>query len=185
MEDDARLRLEYEQTVAVLRDLTETRFRLLALVPTIAGAAVGLLTGGRAAVELLAIGLLGLTATFGLLVYELSAGELKSELAARARQLESELFTHGPLVRGGGRRLLGVLPVSHRRGVAFVFGAALAGWSYIVAWGALRALSVSHPRDLGLVIGVAVGAAVFAEVERLEAGREAPVRSARRPAAQA
>ncbi len=172
MEDDARLRLDYDQTTGLLRDLTETRFRLLALVPTIAGAAVGLLSSSRDSIELLAIGLLGLTATLGILVYELRAGEMKSGLVARARRLEAQLLVYGPLVEGGGRKLFGFIQVSHRRGVAFIFGAALAAWSYVVAWGALRALSVSSAREIGLAVGVAAGLAVFVEIERLEAEHE-------------
>ena len=63
MDEDTRLRLEYDNGSELLRGLTETRFRLLALVPTLAGAVVALVNGHESAVELLAIGLLGLCAT--------------------------------------------------------------------------------------------------------------------------
>jgi hypothetical protein len=36
--------MDYEQTLSAWKLLTEIRFKLLALVPTVAGAAVGLLT---------------------------------------------------------------------------------------------------------------------------------------------
>ena len=77
--------LEYEQVARLLGALDETRFRLLAFVPTIAGAAVGLILGQPPAVDLLAIGLLGLAATTGILVYELRNSQIASGLSAHAR----------------------------------------------------------------------------------------------------
>jgi hypothetical protein len=171
MDQEARLRLDYDQTVALLQGLNETRFKLLALVPTIAGAAVGFLSPNRPAVELLALGAIGLTATLGILVYELRAGEMKNALSLRAGVLESQLLVYGPLVAPAARRLFGIFQVTHRRGVALVFGAALAAWTYVVAWGGLRAISVDRARDVGLVIGLIAGAAIFGEVERLEGQR--------------
>ncbi len=168
MDDEERLRLDYQESAVLLRGLTDTRFRLLALVPTIAGAAVGFLTAGRAAVELLALGLVGFTATFGILVYELRAGEIMTSLRTRIRVLETGLLAYGPLVQPSGQKLFGTVAVSHRRGVAIVFGTALGAWAYVVGWGALRALSLARARDVGLVIGVAVAAVVFLEIERFE-----------------
>ena len=64
------LRLDYDQTTDLLRTLTDVRFKLLAFVPTISGAAIGLLGRGDSAAELLAVGALGLLATLGIVVYE-------------------------------------------------------------------------------------------------------------------
>ena len=55
--------------------------------------------------------------------------------------------------------------------MALVYGAALAGWSYLVAWGALRALDVGSARKLGAALGVVAGALVVGEVRRLDAHR--------------
>ncbi|MGZ4383713.1 MAG: hypothetical protein ACXVY3_03865, partial [Gaiellaceae bacterium] len=71
MDADERLRLDYEQTTELYRTLLDVRFKLLAIVPTISGVAVGLLDKPRPAIELLAVGLLGLVATLGVFVYEL------------------------------------------------------------------------------------------------------------------
>ena len=49
--------------------------------------------------------------------------------------------------------VLGV-ELGHDRGLALVYGAALAGWSYLVSWGALRALDVARPRAIGGILGV-------------------------------
>ena len=46
----------------------------------------------------------------------------------------------------------------HERGVGLVYGAALAGWTYLFVWGALRALDVGGARKIGAVVGIVVGA---------------------------
>src|SRR2546421_2507695 len=94
---DALLRLDYQQTTDLMRTLTDVRFKLLALTPTLAGATVAVLGHPGSAVELLAVGLLGLTATLGLLLYELRNSQLYDYALARAQRLEAELgFCGGP-----------------------------------------------------------------------------------------
>src|SRR3954462_5648740 len=139
-DDDDRLRLEYDRAVAIFRDLRDIRFKLLALVPTLSGAAVALLKGKQAAVTLIAVGVLGLSATLGVLVYEVRNSEIRRGAAKRIGELERELL-HAPLVTGRakGARLLGLLLLEHGLGLALVYGSALAVWSYLVAWGVLGA----------------------------------------------
>jgi hypothetical protein len=172
-DDDDRLRLEYDRAVAIFRDLTDIRFKLLALVPTLAGAAVGLLKGSQAAVTLLAVGLLGLSATLGVLVYELRNSEIRRGAAKRIGELERELL-HAPLVASrhkGAPRLFGLLPLEHSLGLALVYGAALAGWSYLVAWGILNAAGAGDARQIGVAIGGVAGLLVMLEVLRID-GRD-------------
>jgi hypothetical protein len=173
MADDDRLRLEYDRAVGIFRDLTDIRFKLLALVPTLSGAAVGLLKGSQAAVTLLAVGLLGLSATLGVLVYELRNSEIRGAASKRIGELERELL-HAPLIVSrpkGAPRLFGLLPLEYSLGLALVYGAALAGWSYLVAWGALEAADAGHARQIGVVIGGVAGLIVLFEVLRLD-GRD-------------
>ena len=66
LDADDRLQLDYDQTQQLLRTLTDIRFKLLAFVPTIAGASVGFFGRARPAAELMAIGLVGLVATLGI-----------------------------------------------------------------------------------------------------------------------
>ncbi len=169
MDEDTRLRLEYDSGTELLRGLTETRFRLLALVPTVAGAVVALVNGHQTAVELLAIGLLGLCASVGVLLYELRNGEIQSAVEQRVAEVERRLLPDGPLVVGPGNRLLGLVPVSRTGALALVYGAALGGWGYLVAWGALRAAGVTGAaRPAGLAIGAAFGVLMAFEIVRLE-----------------
>lgn len=171
------LRLDYQQTTDMLRSLTDVRFKLLALVPTLSGAAVAVLGHPGSAAELLAIGLLGLIATLGILLYELRNTQLSEYGMRRARQIEAQLGLGGtgPGVAGGlfserptqTLRLFGLAPIDRDRGLALVYGAALAGWTYLVAWGALRGLDVGAARKLGAGIGAAAGLLVIAEVGRV------------------
>ncbi len=169
MDEEARLRLEYDRGSELLRDLTETRFRLLALVPTLSGAVVALVSGTRSDVELLAIGLLGLCASLGVLVYELRNGEIQAVVRRRVKEAERVLFPHGPLVDVPRGRLLGLVPVSRTAGLALVYAAALGGWGYLVAWGGLRAAGAAGgARPGGLAIGALFGLVVAVEIVRLE-----------------
>jgi hypothetical protein len=164
---DELLRLEYESATRLLGDLTEIRFKLLALVPTLSGAVVAFVSVGRSGVELLAIGALGLAATSGILSYELRNGELRRRATERVVRLEAALFSTGPLVADPGRtpKLFGVIPASHRLGVGLVYGAALGGWTYLVIWGALLAAGLrEHSQAIGVAVGAVVALAVVREV---------------------
>jgi hypothetical protein len=168
---DDQVRIEYDRAVALFRDLTDIRFKLLALVPTLSGAAVGLLRAGQAPVTLLAIGVLGLAATAGVLLYELRNSEIRLAAARRLGGLEDALFADRRLVTDRPKqapKLFGLVPLEHSLGLAFVYGAALAGWSYLVAWGALAAANAGHARTIGVVIGAVVGLIVLAEILRLD-----------------
>ena len=143
MDGPELLRFDYEQTTQLMRTLTDIRFKLLAFIPTIAGASVGLASRGARAGELLAVGLLGLVATLGILIYELGNSQVYRELVERATELEQQLglglFSRR---RHGTTTLFGVVAARHDRGLGLVYGAALAGWTYLVVWGLLRALDV-------------------------------------------
>lgn len=172
MADDERLRLEYDRAVAVFRDLTDVRFKLLALVPTLSGTAVGLLRAGQSAVTLLAVGILGLAATIGILVYELRNSEIRRAAGGRLGAVEREVIGR-QLIENRAKsaaRLFGVIPLEQSIGLALVYGAALAGWGYLVSWGALAAVDAGHSREIGVVVGAVWGCLVLYEVLRLDAG---------------
>ena len=178
MDAEDRLRLDYDRTTELVGSLLETRFKLLALVPTIAGAAVGLVGTPRPAAELLGIGVLGLVATIGILLYELRNSEILEAMLEHAKVLERVLGlqtgprVHGPegllSRRGGpGHRFLGVATATHERALGLVYGVALGGWSYLVGWGALAAFGVDGAQEGGAAIGAVAGLAVMWDVERV------------------
>jgi hypothetical protein len=175
------LRLEYESASRLLDTLTEIRFKLLALVPTLSGAVVAFVSSGRTGVELLAIGGLGFAATSGVLAYELRNGELRRQATERVRRLETELFPGGPLVGASDRtpKLFGLLRATHGLGVGLVYGAALAGWVYLVVWGALAAAGARHhSQAIGVAVGVIVGLAVAREIVVAQESDKKPVSTA-------
>ncbi len=110
---DDGLRLDYDQTTQFLRAFADTRIKLLAFVPTIAGAAVGFLGRPRPAGELIGVALLGLVATLGIFVYELRNTQLYDAMLQRARELE---------------RLLGLPTVQGLPGAGSVLGAGSNRW---------------------------------------------------------
>ena len=161
-----RIEREYDRATTLFDDLTDVRFKLLALVPTLSGTAVGLLRAGESAVTLLAVGILGLAATLGVLVYELRNNVTRIDLLQRIRAIEPELFGRELVGDREPAKLLGVVPLEYQTGLALVYAAALAGWGYLVAWGALAALDVGHSRDVGVVIGAAWGLLVLFTVRK-------------------
>lgn len=177
-----RLRLDYQQTTDLLRTLTDVRFKLLAFVPTLSGAAVAFTGRPTAPVQLLALGGLGLAATLGILFYDLRNSEIYDYALRRAKRIENELsisldsdgepgglFSERP---AGTIRLFG-LTADRDRGLALVYSAALGGWTYLVVWGALRAAHVGHARVVGAAIGLVAGLLVLAELIRIQP-RSAP-----------
>ena len=102
-----------------------------------------------------AIGLLGLAATLGVLVYELRNAQIRRAVARRVQRARAAARRRAARRRAAA--VLGGLRLGHSLGVALVYGAALAGWSYLVAWGVLRAAGLDHARAIGLALGAVAG----------------------------
>jgi hypothetical protein len=140
-----RARVDYEQTLSAWRLLTEIRFKLLALVPTIAGTAIALLsTRGIDGWAAAMFSLLGLFVTLGIVFYDQRNTQLYNRLLGRAKFLESadvldlpyppeDEPTQGGLVRSRPtepRRLLGLVEMRHDRALAVIYGSVLGAWTF-------------------------------------------------------
>ena len=164
MGPEDKLRLDYEQTNEQIRTLTDIRFKLLAFVPTLTGAAVALLTKSTNSATALAVGLLGLFVTLGIVFYERRNTVIYRAAIRRARHLEDTLNlprstdgegkgglfneTPGPPVLFEKSRLFKMLTqapgleVWHERGLALVYGTALGGWVYVIVYSLLTLLGL-------------------------------------------
>ena len=110
------LRLDYQQTIGLLAGISDVRFKLLALVPTLSGAAVAVLGRPSSSAELLAVGAIGLIATLGVLLYELRNTQLydyglqpraDARTRARLRGRSTAAAARRPVLRPPGPGLCG------------------------------------------------------------------------------
>lgn len=137
------LRADYEQTNQQINMLADIRFKLLTFVPTLTAAAVALLTNDKVGQgTVLVVGLLGFFAVLGIVMYDQRNSQIYDVCQHRARFLEKELHLPSSFneEEGGGlftekpartRRLFRIT-VWHDRSLAYIYGTALGGWSYII-----------------------------------------------------
>lgn len=102
MESEDKLKLDYEQTCQQIRAFTDIRFKLLAFVPTLTGAAVALLSRVHDQWTVLAVGSLGLFVTLGIVFYEMRNTVLYDAAIHRAKWLEVSLDL--PILTYGERK---------------------------------------------------------------------------------
>jgi hypothetical protein len=184
-----RLELDYEQTGQVFRLFADIRFKLLALVPAIAG--VGTALAGKDGVKpevQLALGLLGLVATLGILLYELRNSELYNWAIHRAKHLERELGLSVSALgapQGGvfgervpaHHRFLGMVLIKHDPALGLVYGSALGAWTWVAASGLLTLITGWSDRDVfwvALAGAVAMGSLIACEVYRHDRRQRLP-----------
>lgn len=158
--DPDALRLDYEQTISIWTNLVDVRFRLLALVPTLSGAGVGLLgqVDQLASLRVALVALLGLLSVVALCAYDLRNSLLHDFAVHRAKQLEillqferttrvldrntkdprpiteaevlGGIFSERPRFR---LRLLGV-QVWHDRALAIAYTASAGSWAAVAGY---------------------------------------------------
>jgi hypothetical protein len=167
MDRDEKLKLDYEQTTAYYHALADSRFKLLALIPIVTGAAIGLLSEGTQPGPVLAIGILGFVVTLGLFFYNQRNTQIFDTMILRAKMLEIllqlESLDHrypyaGPFLSRPKRtlKLFGVIRVWGDRGLAIVYGAALGGWAFLITRSLLAIIAVSQPISTILNTGIPV-----------------------------
>jgi hypothetical protein len=171
-------RLDYETTVESIRQLTDIRFKLLAFVPTLSGAAIALVTKRVLPGVEAAVGALGFLITLGIAFYDQRNSSIYDDLVGRAAWLERNQLGFGirPGRPGGGpfndrggerRRLFGVIEIWHDRALALIYATVLGGWAFPVCVGAGMRLRWAA------VIAVVVAAGLTLELQRL--GGEGPL----------
>jgi hypothetical protein len=171
---------EYAEVNQNFRMLADIRFRLLALIPTLGGVAIFLLSRLEHQAEpkpdyglLLLISGLGLLATVGVTYYDQRNNELYGDLEARAKELECKLGLLGGqfLLRPPrGRHLFGVFKLGHDPGLALIYGAVLGAWFYPLTTAFLG--WIGRPPEPGhvlpLMLAGVMAAVSIAELLRLD-----------------
>ena len=142
MDPEEKLALDYKTALDYFSLLTEIRFKLLAFVPTVSGIAVTIVAESASVEIRLLVGLFGLLVTLGIMIYELRNTQFYDAAVHRAKWLEVSLglqvCTKGKEAGGlfnerpARPRILGRIELWHDLGLAFVYGATLGGWFYLV-----------------------------------------------------
>jgi hypothetical protein len=132
----------YTELGAMIRALTDVRFKLLALVPTISALALvaivspsGPLEGASAPVRV-AAALAGFVVTAMVRMYDVRNSELYDDLISRARSLEASL---GVELGAFNHRRSSVWPVEHDRALRWLY------WTVLAAWLAAAMMSLIVP----------------------------------------
>jgi hypothetical protein len=148
---------DYKVGVDIFKLLADVRFKLLALVPTISGAAIVLLSrdleaARKVPVTSLVIGALGLVVTLGVVIYDQRNSQISNATFFRLQWLEHqlEIHEHGQFTTRPKRelRLFGLWTIWHDRGLSLIYGAVLGAWVFPIAD------SVLQISDLKTVWGV-------------------------------
>jgi hypothetical protein len=164
-------KLDYEQVLETYRQFADIRFKLLAFVPALSGAAIALLT--RANIERwekVGVAGLGFFVTLGIVLYDQRNTQFYNGAITRAQYLEKriELEKFGGDEHAGlfgsrkdhpTRRLLG-LRIGHDLGLAFVYCPVLGAWAFV-------AVRAGWPARawVALLAGLAVASVFFAQFE--------------------
>ena len=169
-----RDKLDYEQTLESVRQLTEIRFKLLAFVPSLSAAAIALVTKRVLPGVEAAVGVLGFLLTLGITFYDQRNSILYDDLIGRAKGIETNVLRFqarsGDAGEAGGAfadrpayrpRLFGVIEIWHDRALAIVYGAVLGGWTFPIAVGGGAQLRWAA------AVSALVGAAAILELQRL------------------
>jgi hypothetical protein len=163
--DEERLKLDYQWTNEQIKLLTDIRFRLLVWLPPLVAFAVPLILGSASStppssMSIIALGVLGLSVTLGIVVYELRNSMLYNAHIHRASLIEHQLKiptlvwsndndsvserlhggVHALRVRNDPRLdklSFAGLTVNHGTALGIVYSALLSSWVFAIAKGAL------------------------------------------------
>jgi hypothetical protein len=143
---DKALLLEYKLANENFRALADIRFKLLALVPILSGAALALISpnlfGKEPRPEIaLAAGILGFLVTLGVTFYDQRNSQLYNAIYHHIRYLQTKLVlpngTQFGVRPGRELRFVFVWSIWHDRALALIYSAVLGAWLYPVCYAAL------------------------------------------------
>lgn len=165
------LKVDYEQALQTYRQLAEIRFKLLAFVPTISGAAIALLTQTTMERwEKVVLAGLGFLVTLGIALYDQRNTQFHNGAIGRAQHLEEKLGfmafetdRHVGLFgsrRDHPRQYLFGLPVGHDLGLALIYSPVLGAWVFAAVQGGWPTHEI-----VAAIAGVAVAGLALVQFE--------------------
>jgi hypothetical protein len=169
------IQFDYEQSLQTYQMLADVRFKLLALVPLISGAAIAFLTTDPVHASsqiVLAGGVFGLLITLGITIYDQRNTQIMNVSKRRARELEKRL----PLPLGGGQfqqmppkdlKFLGWMKVWSDRGLALIYGTVLTAWVFLITRTTFDLFGLSADLIVTLV-AILIFAALQIEFHRMD-----------------
>jgi hypothetical protein len=183
MTEDDKIKLDYERTAQYFLHLADVRFRLLALLPIVSGAALAIVPAHIEPAEMLALGMLGLVVTIGVLLYDQRNSQIYNSLVGRLNLIEESLRL--PAMRdnkqvggafldrpGGDRRrmVLGILPANHGLGLDLIYSASVAAWLFVVTRAGILLLGLGARSQmyLLLLLPAVLGVLLFLDLRRID-----------------
>lgn len=149
------LRLDYQQTMQYLQMLTNIRFLPLTLLPGIAGLAVSALVNTKGSPEsVLAVGIVGVGASAGIILYDMHNTALYNAAVHRAKRIEKSLglppttkgkpgglFNERPdrleAAQGSSGMRFSPLTMQQDLAVAAIYGVVIGAWMHIIVHASL------------------------------------------------
>ena len=184
-----KLQLDYQIAVDQFKMLADIRFKLLAFVPTLTGAAIAFLTETATHETALAVGFLGFIVTIGIIFYDIRNTQFYDAAVHRAKWLEALLElpvvtepepipvekqeeskeSIGGLFNERPRQKLKffrMIDIWHDRGLGLVYGSALGGWAFIIGNASLALTGYADYR-IAMAIAAIVGTLCAWEYQHL------------------
>jgi hypothetical protein len=160
---------------ANFRQLADIRFKLLAFVPLLGGAANYVLSQSALnptsanpphfGLSLLG-GVIGFLVTFGIVMYDQRNSQLYNSLFGRAKQLEGRLGITGGQFAGrpaASRRLLGLFLAKHDHALALIYASVLGSWFFPIVYSGLMTVGLfeDHYKRVAAVASALVVGLIF------------------------
>ncbi len=130
------LRAMHHEVAAAWRQLTDVRFKLLALIPVVSGIGLfilldddGTIASSPAWARATAAAF-GFVITLGLYIYDRRNSQLYDDLISRGKHLENAMGFSGGVFRG---RLVSTSPINHGTALRIIYIATLLAWLIVFA----------------------------------------------------
>ena len=173
-----QLKLDYQQTNTYITMLANSRLLPLTLLPALTGAAITILTKFDNPRTVIALGLVGLFVSLGLILHDIHSAAQHSAAVYRAESIErllklpafkdkeeGGLFNETPkhIVLSQPESSKKPMRLRHRNFISLIYGVVIGGWVHVFVHAIIRSLpSGWQPSEVATDLGSTVLAAAVA-----------------------